>query len=358
MRPTRAARLLAAIAVAAGLPTSCTGSGTTPAPTTPAKLLSWIASHRSNVGLVVLPDGVSSPLVSLNASELFPLASTRKVLILGAYAEAVAAGRLSPSERVAMTALDRWWWPGTDGGAHPRAVADWRARDVLVNGSVPLDAVAAAMTRWSDNAAADYLLSRVGGPTAVALFARRAGMTSQQPVWPIIGEFIAWSTDAGAWLDSDAQGRLQLAGRAAGKPFRALSLPTGDEAFSLAETDSAGTPADWAGAMQAIATGRVLPPKVTALMQPILDWPRDASAANAERFAAYLTKGGSLPGVLTEASYIRMVGQPSGTSIALFFRDLPKDVFASMSTTFVHQQFMVQLAGDVDFLRRAEQVLR
>jgi len=47
--------------------------------------------------------------------------------------------------------------------------------------------LAFAMIRWSDNAAADYLLARVGGPAVVLASAHRVGMASQQPVAPILG---------------------------------------------------------------------------------------------------------------------------------------------------------------------------
>jgi beta-lactamase class A len=47
------------------------------------------------------------------------------------------------------------------------------------------------MIRWSDNAATDYLLERVGGPEAVTRFARARGMTAQEPVVSIFGTFVA-----------------------------------------------------------------------------------------------------------------------------------------------------------------------
>ena len=54
---------------------------------------------------------------------------------------------------------------------------------------VPLQAVAEAMIRFSDNAAADYLLDRVG-PDGVDSFARRAGLAAQEPILPILGGLI------------------------------------------------------------------------------------------------------------------------------------------------------------------------
>jgi D-alanyl-D-alanine carboxypeptidase len=152
---------------------------------TPTELMAWIGRHPDQVGLVVLPDGAGDPTVALNADQLFPLASTKKVLIATAYAVDVAAGKLAPDSPVSLRELARWYWPGTDGGAHTHALAEWKSSHLISSErTVPISAVAQAMIRWSDNAAADYLLARVGGPAAVAAAAKRLGMTSQQPVWP------------------------------------------------------------------------------------------------------------------------------------------------------------------------------
>lgn len=71
-----------------------------------------MAEHPENAGLVVLPDGRSVE-VALNPDGRFPLASTRKVLIVGALAE---SGE-SPDERVKRSEVERFYLPGTDGRA-------------------------------------------------------------------------------------------------------------------------------------------------------------------------------------------------------------------------------------------------
>lgn len=78
--------------------------------------------------------------------------------------------------------------------------------------------------------------------------------------------------------------------------------------------------------------------------------------ALARRFDRYLTKGGSLPGVITEASYVRPTGG-SGTVVALFLRELPPDVEQTLRSTFAHQKLIVRLATDPAFLQRARRAL-
>jgi D-alanyl-D-alanine carboxypeptidase len=321
---------------------------------TPADLLNWIAHHRSDVGLVTIRGDSTAPLVALNPDSLFPLGSTKKVLILGGYAGLVAASSLDPQERVPLTAVEHWYWPGTDGGAHPNAVQDWRSRGLLVGDSVPLSAVADGMIRWSDNAAADYLLSRVGR-RAVSRFAHEMGMSSQQPLAPILG-YAAWSTQPDTWLAATADKRAELADVATGelrRPIR-LALPSLTRQRELSETDCAGTPQEWARLMHVVATGDTMPAAAAKIMRTVLGWPLVAFPANRRTFTDYETKGGSLPGVLTEASYIRPVGQAAGTSIAIFFRNLPQQVDDELKRTFVHQAFERSLATSEQFLRQVE----
>ncbi|MGH8903823.1 MAG: hypothetical protein ACRDYA_19645 [Egibacteraceae bacterium] len=65
--------------------------------------------------------------------------------------QAVADTSLDPHEQVPLADIEPWYWPGTDAGAHPNAVADWRAhgtiREECGNATVPLDQVVWAMIR-------------------------------------------------------------------------------------------------------------------------------------------------------------------------------------------------------------------
>lgn len=357
-RSWRLTRLLSVGSLLGGL-AACSGSSPHQSSLrTVDDLVAWMASHRDHVGLVVLPDDGGIPAISLNADALFPLASTKKVLILGAYATAVAAGALDPTQPVALSAVERWYWPGTDGGAHSTAVDEWRGIGLIQHSRVPLEAVAKAMIRWSDNAAADYVLQRAGGPAAVARFAASLGMVRQQPVFEVLGEFAAWSTEAEPWRRAGPTGRAALAGDAAARlhPPQFPSLPAVAVQRQLSRTDSAGTPAEWARLMHEIALGPTLSASVRATMESVLNWPRQVFPQVAAQFADFATKGGSLPGVITEASHIRAVSR-SGVSIAIFFRDLPSEIDAELGRTFLHQELERRLATDPSFVSKVKLAL-
>lgn len=112
----------------------------------------------------------------------------------------------------------------------------------------------------------------------------------------------------------------------------------------------AGAPAEWAQLMRHIGRRGNLD------LVAALDWPRRRDKQLARRFDRYLIKGGNLPGVITEASYVRPAGG-AGTAVALFLRDLPPGVEQTLKKTFAQQKLIVRLATDPAFLDRARRVL-
>jgi D-alanyl-D-alanine carboxypeptidase len=283
-------------------------------------MISWIAANRSKVGLAVVSTAdPSRPVIELNAHALFPLASTKKILILGAYATDVVDGLLNLDQPVFLSAINRFYWPGTDGGAHTNAVRDWSVRDRIFGAgddrAVALSDVAWAMIRWSDNAAADYLLSRVG-PDAVSRFVRSAGLSDQQPVWPIFGEFVAWAKEPRAWLEMT---RASVPPpqtdwpEAPLRPRRRLSgLPSRNNWRSRGPTPPADPLRGRLMLEIGDGSGRHIPTAVTALMIEDLEWPL-TFPSNQAAFSAFDDKGGSLAGSSPRPPTSGRRGQPRDT---------------------------------------------
>ncbi len=94
---------------------------------------------------------------------------------LAAYARAVATGALDPQERIAVTDWERWYLPGTDGGAHDAA------RTRLPGDTVTLDQMVSAMIRESDNAAPDYLRDRLGDQALIEARRPAVGPATRRP---------------------------------------------------------------------------------------------------------------------------------------------------------------------------------
>ena len=167
---------------------------------TPEDLLRYMAAHRADASLVVYTvraDGKPderAPGIAFNATQPMPLGSTIKIVTLAAYAREVGLGRLSPVEPVSVSDWERFYLPGRDGLAHPAALEalGWESDDLgfAVNRSATLqvDALVGLMIRFSDNAAADWLLSRLG-PERFRETIAQAGLTHQEMPQSILGLF-------------------------------------------------------------------------------------------------------------------------------------------------------------------------
>ena len=325
-------------------------------------LVDFIDANRSRVSLVAYRPGDPDAAILLNPDALRPLGSTIKILVLAGYAEAVDQGRWSPDERVPLAAVEAFLLPRTDGGAHDRAVENYRERGWLdASGSISLRDVVWAMMTVSDNAATDYLLHRLGREDAQALPARFAARDSDAPM-PISGVFLSWS---GTVDEPLADSAWELAGRLRSDPgFRArrrsdpvtIRLTLREQAGLSGTRFPGGTARDYASLMERVQGGALVSAAGSATMREFLEWPMENERIRSE-FTAFGTKGGGLPGVLTEATYAapRHAG-PSGV-VALFFDKLPLAVWFMLIDSYLHQDFLRQLLSDPDFFEDVRQRL-
>jgi D-alanyl-D-alanine carboxypeptidase len=342
--PSPSGRLTTSSASPSASPTQTEADASAVAPTDAESLLDYLEQHADQTGLVIRRAGDPEPLVADSSDEPRSLASTRKILLLLAVAEDVAAGTLDPAEQVAIEDVERWYAPGTDGGAHDAAVAelgpDWTVQTV-----------AQAMIIYSDNAATDWLLDRVGGSAAVDEVIDAYGMTSQDPLWVTLGEYLAWELEPEALLAASPAERVGIAERLAqahpAGPVE-VTLPPVEDQRDLAAVSTRGTAGEWAALMDAVATEAEAGDPAAAYTVEVLSWPL-AVGDNAEKYTLFASKGGSLPGVITEADVIQPKGGERLTVVQLY-GDLAPDAESAIAADFVHQQLLVRLAEDPAFL--------
>ncbi len=145
---------------------------------TPDDILTYLRASPDAFGLVaysVNPDGtpVEETIIAHNPDQPYTLASTFKIVVLAAYAREVSAGRIDPETPVPIAEWERFYLPDTDGGAHIAALNDLQithdngfAADT--SATVTLDQIVGAMIAFSDNAATDVMLYRLGAETIAA----------------------------------------------------------------------------------------------------------------------------------------------------------------------------------------------
>jgi hypothetical protein len=186
------------------------------------------------------------------------------------------------------------------------------------------------------------------------------GLVHQEPVFPIYGEFVAWAKEPDRWKGMSPAQRAEDAARLASATpaAEARRLQISIEAQAeLARTDTGGSPSDWARLMQQLPGFEAGAGAAGTLVQRTLGWPLEINPGNRKSFSTFQGKGGSLPGVITEAWATQPAGGGPVTGTALFFRDLPTSVYQLLSTNFVHQELMQKLALDAGFRRDAQAAL-
>ena len=138
------------------------GAEQAPAADSADALAESIRAHPQKVALATWSPGREDEAVLHRADEVVGIASTVKILILAEYARQVADGRLDPEAEVPLANWEVHLLPGTDGGAHTRAVEALREAGALKGDVARVRELAQAMIVHSDNAATDWLLHRLG----------------------------------------------------------------------------------------------------------------------------------------------------------------------------------------------------
>ncbi|MEV4166942.1 serine hydrolase [Nonomuraea dietziae] len=277
-------------------------------------VLAYVKAHPGDVALVT--SGISH-----NAGASTPFASAIKIVHLEAYAKAVKTGKLKPADRIPVATWNAYHLPGTDGGAHEAALKRLKA-----GATVTFDQLVSAMIEESDNAAADLLREKLG---------------LHKKVSTINGEILR--AFGGCATDADTCIRRYAA---AGKQIQ-LPLPGYDKQAAWADTVTRNRPAVLHATLSRLAGDKVA--------KKHLEWPMRQPGAAKDLVIG--TKGGALPGVITEAMYTVTPGQkPKVTVFAL--RRLPEQTWFSGLKSYAHQQFMLRLATDRAFHERVRAALK
>ncbi|MCB9046376.1 MAG: serine hydrolase [Chitinophagales bacterium] len=101
-------------------------------------------------------------LADINSGRRSPLASTVKIIVAIEYATQVAEGKIFPAKLVDTAELNKYYLPGTDGGAQEQWLFLMDKKRQFKNGKVTLEEVAKGMINFSSNANTEYLLDLLG----------------------------------------------------------------------------------------------------------------------------------------------------------------------------------------------------
>lgn len=303
-----------------------------------------------SVGLVVYRMGDEANGIYWNADTQMPLASVSKLIHLVAYAEAAAAGQIDPTSIVTVEEIERYYLPNYDLGAHNRALDELEDQErLLANPTrMQLEDVPWMMTRFSSNAATDYLHMLLGQArieqTAVSL-----NLTQQTAPCTWVGQFLAMGNHtrqgfsdrqavlnyvenpelygAEAALFADAYSSSDTFRREDNNWHTQTRRPSVDTQRLFAnQLNAHGTPREYANLMARIAQNGLSNPESSFLARRYLEWPM-IFLDNQDYFSNLGYKNGALPGIVTTVYYAYPKGENAPIVVALFYKDLPQRTY-------------------------------
>lgn len=269
-----------------------------------------------------------------NADQPLIVASVMKTAVLAAYAERVVNGELDPHEAVPVATWERFYLPGSDGGAHVAGLrsvglaADELGFAVDQTAVVTLDDLATMMMHYSGNAATDYLLERVGVARVTAV--TQTHLPHHTPIRHTLGYALAiFNHEAPfslAWIESV---QAKVASGDFSDLERLTDLYTNDASWRQAQLDFMGsltsqtvsgeaiwtfqetavqlmphgTARDYAHLMAQVGSGRFISAEVSALMQQKMETVASDRPLRLLYFDRFAAKDGTTAGVLALAAY-------------------------------------------------------
>ncbi|OZC67371.1 serine hydrolase [Rhodococcus sp. 15-725-2-2b] len=302
----------------------------------------------NNVGLVI--DDGRGRTVEHRADQEQVLASAIKVVHLAAYAQAVANGSIDPNEQVALSDWERWYVPGTDANAHPKAltrlgIANAGTNATDPNATVRIDDMVSAMIQESDNSVPDYLRYRLGDQALVDAAAAGGWENFELPSMvadmlslydPALADADRWET-AQKWA-FDPQFRAQVEASAQPATYE-------DQAARVQNSFRGASAEQLNGMYRAFTDGTYGDASDTILRQ--LEWQPAGDGVLGVGF-----KGGSLAGVLTQGFELRRTDGTVATAVWLI-DGLPADRFDQAMAQFgVQQQLIVEAMLSPEVLDR------
>ncbi len=346
---------------------------------TPEAVLEYIINHPQDVSLVAYEVGYSQQEIFYNSDIKRPLASTIKIIVLAEYARQVNQGLLSPQELVNIEDIDLYYLPRTDGDAHPGAIAELKQKQYINSANqVELHHIPWAMIRYSDNAATDYLIQRLGRENLNHLV-ELLNIKNQDVPLPIIGQILSWSnhTCTDTFAERLQKYQAMSPDEYGNEVYRLTQIWEGDEEFrrnqlthitstkwlKLKEQQAMahalngkGTAIGYTQLMEIIYRGLLISSEADQIMRQYLEWTMEFPS-NQQQLDTFGAKNGSLAGIITEAWYLKPKNANNGKITALFFENIPPGAWFNLLQNYIQQEFLYKLLTDEDFFNLVREKL-
>ena len=152
-------------------------------------LLSFIKQNKTRSSLFLRKN--DTVIAQLNEDKLMPLASTVKIIVAIEFSKQAAHNVFNENERIALSELDKYYLPNTDGDAHPKWAGYERKLGHIINDSVKLIDVARGMIVFSSNANTEYLMDMLGFEN-IQNNLQLLGLKKHTPIYPLVSSLFLY----------------------------------------------------------------------------------------------------------------------------------------------------------------------
>ena len=152
-------------------------------------LLNFIAKNKNRSSIYLVQN--DTVIAHVNENKLMPLASTVKIMVAIEFAKQAAAKVINQNNYVPLTALEKYYLPNTDGGAHPGWLAYEKSNGHVQNDSIKLIDVARGMIIFSSNANTEFLMDLLGFDNVknnIQLF----GLKQHTTIYPLVASLFMY----------------------------------------------------------------------------------------------------------------------------------------------------------------------
>ncbi len=326
-------------------------------------VLEFIRNNPEKSSLKLIRNG--EVVADYYSNRMMPLASTVKIAIAIEYAYQAAHDNLDPDEMVALSELEKYYLPDTDGGAYKSWLEGLKQKKY--NRMVPLQEVADGMMRYSSNANTEYLCDRLG-LKKINDRIESMGVKDHSEIYYFVSALlipsVVFSDKTGDELISAIKlipqtEYIQLCSMLHDSlkhtaDFKSeFTMLTADVQRLWSDRLPASTASEYAAIMAKINSGEYFDSLTQKHLEQLLGWPMD-NPANAEWLKQVGVKGGATASVLTKVLYATDE-YGNKTEMAMFFNDLK---MAQNTYLQMHMdQFDIDVLRNKAFLRQLQQSL-
>lgn len=349
----------------------------------PDDLVTYLTEHPAKVSLVVRDATAEAEArTAVRADVARPAHRLSQLLLIAEAERQMQAGTLDSTAQVPLDSVGVFALPGVTSQAHGRAVDSLRSAGLVADGAAPLAAVVRGIETFTDAAAADWLMMRLGRETVLSL-PESYGLSDAAAPRPATGLYLAWrearddALSRGGTPDSAHAAAIAELSNAAEVPGRAFDLAKRLQSKAVYRSDVLAPLEDGVTELtfrQQRDLARVGHPRVTAdafarvmtrlvrgdlasqdvsarLSRQIEQQVQPDSLGNSPPVSAVGSLAGAYPGMLHFAGYARHTGEGSDRVVVMVLEDLPLAVFYHLAQTGIDKGLVLQLLIDDEYAR-------